>query len=745
MIRSHALPLAGLLLALLSTPVSAARLSGTVSTPSNQPVADARIVLDGPTGPVATTRTTASGTFTIEAPDGEYTLRVVADGFTAAPQPVTLDGARDATARITADLAALAESVVVSAGFVPVTRSGTGTAITVFDETEIRTRQLESTLDALRSVPGFTLSRSGGRGAVTSIFPRGGESDFTLVLVDGIRLNDMGGSFDAAHLPAFDLDRVEVVRGPQSALYGSDAVGGVVQLVTRRGGPLRAIGQFEGGSFGTWRANASAAGTTGRLRWGGGAERLTTDGFTGTAPGTGETVGNDDYTRTDGTASLGYQTARLQLTGLVRAGRNERGVPGPYGSDPNDTYSGVDLVSRGENETMAAGASASYTVRPSVQVRGSVSWADRDSTYLSIYSPDDPSSSGNRMVTGRGQVDAAWAGVSFSAGGEWQDERASSSFITGLADEEIPVDRRQVGAFGEARVELGRLSLQGGLRFEQVVRAAIDGNRSVFSPRPSFAEDSVSVVNPRVSASWRLLGDASRWVRVHGNAGTGMRAPGAFEIAFTDNPELKPERTLSVDAGAEAGFLDGRLIVDALYFRNAYDDLIVTVNRIPGTTSYRSDNISNARAQGLEASVAVRPMAALTVRGGVTSQRTRILANDGRPNAPTPFEVGDALLRRPELAGFADLVVSAGRVSGFFRIDGRGETRDIDPSFGASLGVLDNPGFTTADLGATVRLLDQIDVFGRVTNLFDRDYEEIFGFPALGRSVIVGVRIAAGR
>ena len=745
MIRSHALPLAGLLLALLSTPVSAARLSGTVSTPSGQPVADARIVLHGPTGPVATTRTTASGTFALDAPDGDYTLRVVADGFTAAPQTVTLAAARESTARITAELAALTESVVVSAGFVPVTRSGTGAAVTVVDETEIRARQLESTLDALRSVPGFTLSRSGGRGAVTSIFPRGGESDFTLLLVDGIRLNDMGGSFDAAHLPTFDLDRVEVVRGPQSALYGTDAVGGVVQLVTRRGGPLRATGQFEVGSFGTRRANASAAGTTGALRWGGGVERLTSDGFTGTAPGTGEIVGNDDYTRTDGTASLGYQTARLQLSGLVRVGRNDRGVPGPYGSDPNGTFSGVDLVSRGDNDTAAAGASVSYALRPTTQVRGSVSWADRDSTFLSLYAPDDPSRSGNRMLAGRGQIDAAWSRVSFSAGGEWKGERASSSFITGLADEAIPVERRQLGAFGEARVELGRLSLQGGLRFEQVVRAAIDGNRSEFSPRPSFAEDSVSAVNPRVSASLRLLGDASRWLRVHGNAGTGMRAPDAFEIAFTDNPGLKPERTLSLDAGAEAGFFDGRLVVDALYFRNAYDDLIVTVNRIPGTTSYRSDNISNARAQGLEASVAVRPTAAITLRGGLTSQRTRILANDGRPDAPAPFEVGDALLRRPELAGFADLVVSAGRVSGFFRIDGRGETRDIDPSFGASLGILDNPGFTTADLGGTVRVFRHLDVFGRVTNLFDRDFEEILGFPALGRSVVVGVRVAAGR
>ncbi|HTV03022.1 MAG TPA: TonB-dependent receptor [Luteitalea sp.] len=745
MIRSHALPLAGLLLALLSTPVSAARLSGTVSTPAGQPIADARVVLEGPTGPIATTRTTSSGAFALDAPDGTYTLRLVADGFSAPAQQVSLSNDREATANVSAEVAAVTESVVVSAGVVPVTRSGTGAALTVFDETEIRARQLESTLDALRSVPGFTLSRSGGRGGVTSIFPRGGESDFTLVLVDGIRLNDMGGSFDAAHLPSFDLDRVEVVRGPQSALYGSDAVGGVVQLVTRRGGPMRGNALFEGGSFGTWRANAAAAGSSGRLQWGGGVERLSSDGFTGTAPGTGETVGNDDYTRTDATGSVGYGTDRLQLTGLLRVGRNDRGNPGPYGSDPNDTYGGVDLVSRGENETTAAGGSVTYRLRPTAQVRGSVAWADRDSTFISVFSPDDPSTSGNRMLSGRGAVDAAWSGVSFSAGGEFQDERASSTFITGLQDQELPVERRQIGAFGEARIETGRLALQAGLRFEHVARAAIEGNQSVFSPRPTFAEDTVSVVNPRVSASWRAFGSDSQWLRLHGNAGTGMRAPGAFEIAFTDNPGLKPERTLSLDAGAEAGWLGGRLVVDALYFRNAYDDLIVTVNRIPGTTSYRSDNISNARAQGAEISVAVRPTSALTVRGGLTAQRTRILANDGRPDAPNPFQVGDALLRRPELAGFADLVFSSGRVSGFFRVDGRGEARDIDPSFGASLGILDNSGFTTADLGASVRLLDQVDVFGRVTNLFDRSYEEIFGFPALGRSVIVGVRVAAGR
>lgn len=745
MLRTHTLPTAGVLLVLLSTPALAARLGGSVSSSPGHPIVNAKVVLEGPTGPVATTRTTPSGTFVLEAPEGDYTLRVVADGFDAPPRQVTLRDAADASADVTMGVAALAEQVVVSAGFVPLTRSASGATLTVLDEAELRTRQLESAQDALRSVPGFTVARSGGRGAVTSVFPRGGESDFTLVMVDGIRLNDMGGSYDAAHLPLFDLDRVEVVRGPQSAVYGSDAVGGVVQLVTRRGGPLRAAGVFEAGSFGTWRANGSANGSAGRLRWGGGAEQLTSDGFTGTAPGTGETVSNDDYRRTDAMTSLGYEGDRWQLTGLLRAGRNERGVPGPFGSDPNDTYSGVDTVSRNDNETVAAGASLTWRLAQAVQARGAVAYAKRDSTYLSAFTPDTPTASGNRMVSARGQVDAAWLGVSWTAGSEWAVERAASAFITGLQNQEIPVDRSQLGVFGEGRIEVGQLSIQGGARFERVVRSALEGNRSVFSPRPSFAEDTISVVNPRVAVSWRALGGEAWWARLHGGYGAGMRAPGAFEMAFTNNPGLKPETSRSLEAGLETGWLGGRLVADALYFRNTYDDLIVTVGRVAGTTAFRSDNISNARSEGVEASLSFRPVAPLTIRGGLVGQRTEILANDGFADAPAPFLVGDALLRRPELAGFADVLLHVGRVSAFLRIDNRGDVRDIDPSFGANAGIFTNPGFTTADAGVSLRLLDQVEIFGRALNLLDTDYEEIFGFPSLGRSVMVGVRLASSR
>ena len=745
MIRTPHLPVAGVLLALLSTPALAARVGGVVSSSPGHPIANARVVLDGPTGPVATTRTDATGRFVIEAPEGDYVLRVVADGFDAAPRNVAMRDAADTSADITMGVAAVTDQIVVSAGFVPLTRSASGASLTVLDQEELRTRQLETSQDALRSVPGFTIARSGGRGGVTSIFPRGGEGDFTLVVVDGIRLNDMGGAYDAAHLPLFDLDRIEVVRGPQSAIYGSDAVGGVVQLVTRRGGTTRASGVFEAGSFGTWRANAAANGTSGLLQWGGGVERLESDGFTGVAPGTGERVTNDDYRRTDAMASLGYQASRLQVTGLLRGGRNERGAPGPYGSDPNHTYGGVDRVSRTDNDTVAAGGSVAWQFGQAWQARGALTYADRDSTFLSIYTPDTPTKSGNRLVAGRGQVDAAWLGASWTAGAEWSRERASSAFITGLRDQEIPVDRRQVGVFGEGRVETGGLSVQAGLRYERVARLALEGNASEWSPRPPFGEDVISVVNPRVALSWRLTGGDASWLRLHGGYGGGMRAPGAFEIAFTNNPGLKPERTRSLDGGVEAAWLGGRLVADATYFRNRYDDLIVTVTRVAGTNSYTSDNISNARSDGLELSLSVRPTSALTIRGGLVRQRTEILANDDDRDAPTPFAVGDRLLRRPDLSAFVDVLATAGRVSGFFRIDGRSNAEDIDPSFGASGGIMTNPGFTTADAGVTVRLLDRVEVFGRVLNLFDRSYEEIFGFPALGRSAMVGVRVASSR
>lgn len=743
----RSLPLAGALLALGVSLLSAEPLRGTIVGPDGLPVAGASVVLERTSGSIVRAFADADGRFALDVAPGRYLLRANAEALVADAVPVVVEPDTGATADVAMRLSAITESVVVSGAQVPLAPSQTGASLTILDEDTLRARQIESTGDALRSVPGLVLSRSGGRGGVTSIFPRGGESDFTLVTVDGIRLNDLGGAFDAAHLPAFDLQQIEVVRGPQSATYGSDAIGGVVTLVTRRGGAPRAEALLEGGSFGTLRSNATTAGSAGALRWGGGLERLASDGFTGRAPGTSEPVSNDDYRRTDGTVSLGYDTARWQLTGLARIGRNTRGVPGPFGSDPGGTFSGVDRVSRGDNETLALGSSVAYLVTPSLQARGHATVADRASTFVSRFAPDTPTESSNRLATGRAQLDGALSpALSWTTGVELARERAGSSFITDTGGALVDVERGLLGAFAEGRLSRGALALQAGLRAERISRDALAGNAAAFQPRPPFARDIVTSLNPRASVSYRVHDGGTRWTRLRANAGTGIRPPGAFEIAFTDNPGLKPERSRSVDAGVEQGLFDGRLVADASVFWNHYDDLIVTVGRaLADTSRYISDNVSNARARGLETGLAIRPTRMLSLRAGYAWQSTAILAVDGTSVAPSPFKIGDRLLRRPAHSGFVDATLTAARVSGFFRVDGRGRALDIDPSFGAFGGLYDAAGFGVADAGVAVTLHRAVEARVRVTNLFDRSYEEILGFPALGRAVTVGVRVAPGR
>jgi outer membrane cobalamin receptor len=744
----RSLPLAGCLLALAASPLMAEPLTGTVVGPDDRPVARASVVLARPAGGVLQAHTDEEGRFAVDVAPGRYVVHVAAADALAS-EAHTVDVAAGVTTEVSIrlHLAALAETVVVSGAHVPMASSRTGASLTVIDEHELETRQVDGAADALRSVPGLGIARSGTRGSVTSIFPRGGESDFTLVTIDGIRLNDLGGDFDAAHLTTFDLQQVEVVRGPQSSTHGSDAIGGVVSLVTRRGGPPRAAGLFEGGSFGTVRSNLTTAGSAGSLRWGGGVERLASDGFTGTAPATGERVTNDDYRRTDATLSLGYDTRRWQATALVRGGTNARGVPGPFGSDPGGTFGGVDRISRGDNDTLAVGASASYLAADGLQVRAQGTFADRDSRFISAFAPDEPTMSANRLVTGRVQVDGAVTpAVSWTAGAELARERAGSSFITRTGGALVDVSRSLLGSFVEGRVTHSRLAVQAGLRAERISRDALPGDASAFQPRPDFTRDVVVSANPRASVSLRLHETSSGWTRLRANAGTGIRAPGAFEIAYTDNPNLRPERSRSVDVGVEQGWAGGRLVTDVAYFRNRYDDLIVTVGRaLADASRYVSDNISNARAHGLEASVAARPLRAVSLRAGYAWLGTEILAVDGAGVAPAPFEVGDPLLRRPRQSGFLDAVITTNRVSGYFRVDGRGHWLDIDPSFGASGGLYDARGFVVADAGVSVAVRRLVDARLRVTNLFDRQYEEILGFPALGRAVVVGVRVASGR
>jgi len=728
-----------------------ASLQVRVVDPSGQAVPGAVVTLQAPSGASrrASTRPDGGLTFTGCAP-GDYLVYVTRDGFRADPAPVSVRAGDVSAVEIALRVAALTDSVVVTASYVETPASRAAGTITAITAREIADRQIATVAGAFGLVPGVTAAPTGGLGSVTSLFSRGGESDYTLVLVDGIKLNSFGGGFDFGHLTTFGVSQLEVVRGPQSAVFGSDAIGGVVSLRSAIGGSPTLRGQIEGGSFGTSRLALGTTGTRGVVDWGFSVERAASDGWTGPAPNSGTPVSNDDYEASTVALAANWRAgARSALRLDARFGTNDRGYPGPFGSNPVGAFTGIDTISRGSNDTGAGSLLFTHEWNPQTALRAQATYADLRSRFLSPYGE---STGRSQRLTAQAQVDrAVRAGLSATAGASFETERAESTYITGEAAQELPIDRRIGSAFAEARWKPGsRLSVTGGLRASAIMRAAVEADPYAWTPRPALPADSIVSVNPRAAVSYDIrTSDASRgnWSRLHASAGTGIRPPDAFEIAFTDNPSLKPERSRSVDAGLEQALAGGLVVLDATAFFTGYDDLIVAVGRsLQDYSRYRTDNIANARSRGLETSAAIRTRHGLEARLTYTFLDTAILAVDrGGATAPPPFQAGDPLVRRPRHQASADLVWHVSRATFTARAGGRSSTLDVEPSWGASGGLFRAPGFAVADVGAALHVTRAFDITARVENLFDRSYETVLGYPAPRRSFTVGVRVAAGR
>jgi outer membrane cobalamin receptor len=731
---------------------AAGPVTGRVVDPDGRPVPGADVLLVGPASVAAAAVTDAGGRFELRAPDaGRFELRIALDGFRARPVAVAVDAGTRDVGTIALEISAVSESVVVSAAQTEVPLSTTASSVTIVTGEELRARQTQDLADALRAVPGLSVAAAGGRGAVTGVFPRGGESDYSLVVIDGVPANAFGGGFDFAHVPVVNVDRVEIVRGPQSALYGANAIGSVIRLVSRRGGPPRADASAEGGSDATGRFTGATSGGLGSWHWGASAERISTDGMNGERTDAGEVVSNDDYARRAAAAGGGWTRAGgAGIRGDVHYLHDERGFPGPFGSDPGGFFAGIDTVSRGLDDRWLAALSAAAPLGGRGRVQGQLSHGRIDSAFAS---PFGDSESWSRRTGARLQADASFAGgLDGSAGVEVQRERVGSTFITAGNGNEVPIERSVTGVFAEARWNRSaRLFVTAGLRVERITRDALAGEPGAFLPRPDFPDDTVVSANPKVAAAWYLRSEEGDFTKVRASAGTGIRPPDGFEIAFTDNPSLAPERSRSLDAGIDHAFLGGRALVEATAFFNRYDDLIVAVGSFRGSSRFRTDNISNARSRGLELAATARGRRAgahpidLQLRVGYTRLDTEILAVDGGADAPPPFVPGDPLLRRPAHRFSVDAAARAGRVAAYVQGHGRGRQRDVEPSLGTFGGLFDAPGYAAWHAGVSWQVVRQVELFGRVNNLFDRTYEEVLGFPAPDRGFFAGLRVAASR
>jgi hypothetical protein len=413
---------------------------------------------------------------------------------------------------------------------VPLSR--TADTVTVITAADLQARQIETVADALRFVPGLSIVRSGGRGAITSLFPRGGDPKYTLVLIDGVRANDfVQGGYDFGHLTVSDIDRIEVVRGPQSALFGSEATGAVVQIITRRGGAPHFDALIEGGNEKTSREVVDAAGSHGLWSWGGGAEWARSDGFTGTAPASGETVSNDDDRLWRVSGSLGWERpggADLLVTGRIN--RDERGFPGPYGSDPIGVFPGVDRVSRGVNNTRQVGSQFSHSWSPRLRQRVEANYMDFSSDFASSFGP---STSGTRRFDGRVQEDVLLSSSLSAPGGvEFLREHGDSSFITGTSGDAIPIERSQTGSSQSSDMRATSACPSRVACGWSTCRGTASRPAPFVAPGVPHTDD--QFVQPE--GGGQLSG--RRDIDARARARTGIRPPDAFEIAFTDNPDL---------------------------------------------------------------------------------------------------------------------------------------------------------------------------------------------------------------
>jgi outer membrane receptor protein involved in Fe transport len=717
----------------------AASIRGTVFDPQGRAVAAAKVTLLTPLNAVEERSTGGSGQYSFTALSrGRYKLVASAPGFDCAPVEITLEAGQDLSVDLQLKIGVTQQQVVVSASLGGALASQVGSSVSVVSAQQMDDRGDRTVSDALREVPGLVVSQSGRWGGATSLFARGGDSDYNLVELDGIEMNQFGGAFDFSALDSAGVERVEVTPSPESALYGTNAVSSVVDIVTHRGdGPPHFWLREEAGSFSTWRIGAGASGLTHGFSWAVDASRLDSAGV----------VANDQYRNQTALVSLSYPSAgRHQLSFHFIGDANAAGAPGPYGSDPDGLFSGIDRYSRDKQNLFGYAVSDSEQISPRFRQVTTATFSTNDSYYRSPFG-DSYSDNLRGVLNTRSEV--LLSNRDFLVGGfEYNREQIRDTYIADPSGMPFLLPRTTLAYFLENRwVPNARWTVIAGIRTDDIRTRALPPDAS--GERPAIPATSVTQANPHVAVAWmaRGGGPALGETRIHASLGTGIRAPSGFDLAFTNNPGLKPERSLAFDAGLDQHFWGGRALFKAAYFYTRYKDQIeVLGGSLTNLSTFTSANLGNSRADGLETSFELRPTPTLDFNAGYTLLSTAILALRGTDVALTPFQVGQPLLRRPRNSGFYAITWKRKRIT--LETDGylRGKALDLEPNLGTYACEIDlpclfeNKGYTVLDGGFSYRLNRGFELYGRLYNFLDRHYEEVLGYPALPLNFVAGFR-----
>lgn len=605
----------------------------------------------------------------------------------------------------TALQAAETQEIVVSASRVEIAREASGSAITVLDGDYLEQNQIRTISDVLRDVPGVAVSRSGGPGSFTQVRLRGAEANQTLVLIDGIEVNDIAGGseFDFADLLNLQIERVEVLRGAQSALWGSDAMGGVINITTKQGkGPLNGQLSLERGSFDTHQESFNINGGSDIYHYALSASQLDTDGISVANEDRGNPE-EDGYNNSTVNFKGGFQaTENLSFDIVLRhleADVDTDGFTGGVGA--------VDANSNSETRQKFGKISSNLVMLDGQWLhKFGISGNDTDNESFGAF---NFISQGEKkkveyqtdFFVSQDKFDHRFT---FAAEREEEDFFSQSTFST--------VDRD---------IDLSSYAVEYGVNFDNNIYATIAGRRDINELFKNANTYRLTL------AGW--LADN---VRGHASKGTGIKNPSLFELfgssaTFTGNANLRPEENSTWDAGAEYHFttVDGYL--DLTYFHTDVDNLIVG----SGMTSVNQP--SDSRIKGLEFSAVLKPTKNLRVNASYTYTDT----DDGN---------GNELVRRAKhIASINSSYLFPNgktRLTGGVQYNGKQDDFEFDAFFNRTQVTL--PDYTLVNLALSHQLSDQVEFFARVDNLFDEEYEEVLTFGTKGIGGTVGVTIRGG-
>lgn len=606
------------------------------------------------------------------------------------------------------------EDVVVTANRSAQPIERVGASVTVLTQAAIEARQTPAVVELLAQTPGVSFTRNGGVGTSTGVNIRGAESQHTVVLIDGVKLNDPSstqGGFNFGNLLVGDTARIEVLRGAQSTLWGSQAIGGVVNIVTAEPTEvLQGSLDAEAGARGTTYFRGGVGGANERLSWRLAASRYDTDGFSAFAKGTED----DGYTNTGLSGRLNVKVTdavSLDLRSVWSSGRNDF-----------DAFNG-DSREYGKTQELVAYAGLNFDLLDG-RFRNRIGYAHTD-TDRRNFNPD------NKVQT-----------LTFDAEGQnrrWEYQGAFAftealNATFGLEHEKSEMKTRSPGdwnpnpAFGRGEAELNSaygqvqwtvldgLTLTGGLRYDD---------------HAQYGDNLLG----QVAAAWALNeGDTV----VRASWGQGFRAPGLYELySEYGNLNLQPEEFDSWEIGVEQRLFD-RAVVSATYFNRQADneiryngcstpstDPLCTVNGAGRWGYYR--NVQKTEAQGVE----------LVGRVDVT-ERLNVSANYTWTDAKSASGATDGkrLTRRPEhMANFAaDYAFAFGLKTGV-------AVRYVGETFNNDTNTVKVDAYTLVDLRASYPINDTLEVYGRVENAFDEDYQTVLNYGAPGQGVFGGVRV----